>query len=103
MALSTTGATPGQLAIFSSQATDLVVDVSGYSSSAGGSGSVFTSVGPAIRICDTRVAKPSTLSGPLFQCDGKAIGPASTIVVNVSPFAAVPATAKDVDRSTKQR
>jgi hypothetical protein len=94
--LSTTGATPGQVAVFSSQATDLVIDVSGYYTSPGGSGSVYTSVGPAIRICDTRAGNPSTLSGPLFQCVGKTIGPASTLVVDVAPLAAVPADAKDV-------
>jgi hypothetical protein len=94
--LSTTGPTPGEVAVFSSQTTDLVVDVSGYYSSAGGSGSVYTSVGPAIRICDTRAGNPSTLSGPLFQCVGKTINPASTLVVNVAPLAAVPAYAKGV-------
>jgi hypothetical protein len=94
--LSTTGAASGQVTIFSSQATDIVVDVSGYYSSAGGSGSEYTSVGTPIRICDTRAGNPSTLSGPLFQCVGKTLGPASTLVVNVAPLAAVPTDAKDV-------
>jgi hypothetical protein len=94
--LSTGQTSSGQVAIFSSQATDVVVDVSGYYSSAGGSGSDYTSVGPPIRICDTRQGNPSNLSGPLFQCVGKTIGPAGTLVVNVAPLAGAPADAKDV-------
>jgi hypothetical protein len=94
--LPTTGAASGQVALYSSQATDIVVDISGYYSSAGGSGSEYTSVGPPIRICDTRAGNPSTLSGPLFQCVGKTLGPVSTLVVNVAPLAAVPAGAEDV-------
>jgi len=94
--LSTTGGAVGQVSVFSSQANDVVVDVTGYYSAAGGSGSMYTSVGPAIRICDTRAGNPSTLSGPLFQCVGKTIGPASTLVVQVAGLAAVPVGAKDV-------
>ena len=94
--LTTSETSSGQVAVFSSQATDVVVDVSGYYTSAGGSGSNYTSVGPPIRICDTREGNPSNLSGALFQCVGKAIGPASTLVVNVAQLAATPADAKDV-------
>jgi hypothetical protein len=94
--LSTNGNAVGQVSVFSSQATDLVIDVTGYYSAPGGNGSVYTSLGPAIRICDTRTGNPSTLSGPLFQCVGKTIGPASTLVVNVAGLAAVPVGAKNV-------
>jgi hypothetical protein len=94
--LPTTGAASGQVTFYSSQATDVVIDVSGYYSASAGNGSTYTSVGRPIRICDTRAGNPSTLSGPLFQCVGKTLGSASTLVVNVAPSAAVPAGATDV-------
>jgi hypothetical protein len=93
--LSTTGGTPGQIQIFSNQATDVVVDISGYFSAPGGTGSQYTALGTPIRICDTRAGNPSTLSGPLFQCVGKTLGPAGTLVVNAAGTAAVPTGAKD--------
>jgi hypothetical protein len=91
-----TGEAQGQIAVFSSASADVVVDVSGYFTGAGGSGADFTSVGPAQRICDSRAGNPSTLSGPFFQCVGKAIGPAGTLTVNVAGLIGIPTTATAV-------
>ena len=94
--LSTNGATPGEITIFSKAAADVVVDVSGYFSAPGGSGTAFTASANPVRICDTRAGDPSGLSGSYNQCDAKTLGPAQTLTINVAGLAGVPANAKAV-------
>ena len=64
------GASPGEISIYSSSSADVVVDVSGYYTATGGSSTQFTSEGAPVRICDTRAGNPSGLSGGDTQCDG---------------------------------
>jgi hypothetical protein len=88
--------TPGQISIFSSSAADVVVDVSGYYSAAGGTGNQFTTETNPVRICDTRVSNPSQLSGAYSQCLGKPIDPSGNLTLQVAGLAGVPAGAKAV-------
>jgi streptogramin lyase len=90
--LSTTGATPGDISILSSSPADVVVDVSGYYTAAGGTSAQFTSEGAPVRICDTRAGNPSGLSGADNQCEGKTLGTAGTLTLNVAGLAGVPAS-----------
>jgi hypothetical protein len=62
-------ATTGQVTIYSSSPADIIVDVSGYYTSAGGIGAEFTPALDPIRICDTRGGNPSSLSGGATQCN----------------------------------
>ena len=62
----------GQISLVSSQATDVIVDVSGWYSSSGGTGSQFTPEPAPVRICDTRPGDPSGLTGAAAQCNGSA-------------------------------
>ena len=96
MPLSIGGALPGEISIFSSAPADVVVDVSGYYSASGGSGTEFTAEAAPVRICDTRTGNPSGLSGPSDQCGGNAIGTGRTLTVNVAGLAGVPSNAKAV-------
>jgi hypothetical protein len=86
----------GRISIFASASADVVVDVSGSFSSAGGSGTEFSAEPTPVRVCDTRGANPSALSGPAGQCRGEAIGPARTLTVKVAGLAGVPAGVKAV-------
>ena len=61
--LSIGGPNAGEISVFSSARADVVVDVSGYYSAAGGSGSLFSAEAAPVRICDTRAGNPSALSG----------------------------------------
>jgi len=88
--------TSGQISVFSSAGSDIVVDVSGYYSAEGGSGTTFNPESTPVRICDTRPSNPSGLSGPQAQCNGKTIGSGQTLTVNVTGLAGVPANAKAV-------
>jgi hypothetical protein len=94
--LSTTGGTPGDISIFSSASADVVVDVSGYYSAAGGTGANFTAEPAPVRICDTRAGNPSNLSGGANQCNNTTFGPNATHVINVAGLAGVPSGAKAV-------
>jgi hypothetical protein len=94
--LSTSGALPGEISIFTLAAADVVVDVSGYYSAAGGAGSMFTSEPAPVRICDTRTGNPSALTGGVAQCNANVLGPETTQVVNVVGLAGVPTGAKAV-------
>ncbi len=88
--LSSTGGNLGDITVFSSAGADVVVDVSGYYTGAGSSGSIFTAEGAPVRICDTRA------SSALNQCSGKPIGPSGSLVLNVSGLADVPSGASAV-------
>ena len=91
----------GQISLTANQATDLLVDVSGWYTSTGGTGAQFTAQGTPVRICDTRADNPSGLTGPSAQCNGTAnagdpVGPAGTLTINVAGIAGVPASATAV-------
>ena len=92
--LSTSGATPGYISVYSSAAADVVVDVSGYYTAAAGTGSQFSAEGAPVRICDTRGGNPSNLSGSAAQCNGTPL--VGTRSVQVSGLAGVPSGAKAV-------
>jgi hypothetical protein len=91
--LSTTGATPGQITVFSSAGTDVVVDVSGYYSAPGGTGTQLSAEAAPVRICDTRAGDPSGLSGADDQCDARTIASGQVLTVNVAGLAGVPSDA----------
>jgi hypothetical protein len=92
--LSTSGATPGYISVYSSSRADVVVDVSGYYTAATGTGSQFSAEGAPVRICDTRGGNPSNLSGSAAQCNGTSL--VGTRSVQVSGLAGVPSGAKAV-------
>jgi hypothetical protein len=93
--LSSTGAKLGSIDVYSKAAADIVVDVSGYFSASGGGGSQFSAEPAPVRICDTRPANPSHLSGAAAQCLNRPIGAgqANVLSVNVTGLAGVPANA----------
>jgi hypothetical protein len=94
--LSIGGVTPGEISVFSSSAADVVVDVSGYYSAAGGEGTRFSAEAAPVRICDTRAGNPSGLTGGADQCNGATLGPAGTDAINVLGVAGNPFGAKAV-------
>ncbi len=78
------GSDTGQVTLFSAAPTDVIVDVSGYFTAAGGTGAEFTP-GPApVRICDTRGSNPSELVAPYTQCntDSAPGSPSNPITAN---------------------
>jgi hypothetical protein len=89
-----TGLFPGEISIFSSAATDVVVDVSGYYSAAGGTGARFSAVAAPVRICDTRPNNPSNLTVGANQCNGLTIGPGVSRTINVTGLAGNPIGAR---------
>ena len=94
--LSAGGPNAGEISVLSSASADVVVDVSGYYTAAGGSGSQFTAEPAPVRICDTRTGSPSTLSGSNAQCNGLSLGSGGTRTVQVSGLAGVPSGATAV-------
>ncbi len=97
--LSTTGSKPGEISVYSKAAADVVVDVSGWYSAAGGTGSVFTAEPAPVRICDTRANDPSGLAGLANQCDNSTLGQAKTDTIQVTGLnglAGIPAGATAV-------
>jgi hypothetical protein len=94
--LSIGGPNAGEISVFSSARADVVVDVSGYYSAAGGSGSLFSAEAAPVRICDTRAGNPSVLSGGSAQCNGLSLGTGGTRTVQVSGLAGVPSGATAV-------
>jgi hypothetical protein len=87
--LSTSGPAPGSITIFTSQPADVVVDVSGYYSAAGGSGTQFSAAATPTRLCDTR-------AGSNNQCAGLTLGPAGTDRIGVTGLAGIPSGATAV-------
>jgi Peptidase A4 family/Putative Ig domain/IPT/TIG domain len=60
----------GQITLYAAAPTDVVVDVSGWYTAAGGTtGSEFTPEVAPVRICDTRGSNPSHLVTPNTQCN----------------------------------
>jgi hypothetical protein len=80
----------GGVTAFSSAATDLIVDVSGYYSAAAGSGSQFTAAADPVRICDTRTTSATN------ACTGRAIGPGGVLTLSVAGVGGAPAHARAV-------
>ncbi len=76
----------GKIDVYSSQSSDVVVDVSGYYSGPGGSGSEFNAEAAPVRVCDTRTASP------VNQCSGKPVAGGSALAVTVAGLAGVPAS-----------
>ena len=91
----------GAIDVVANTQSDAIVDVSGWYSASGGSGTSFTPLPSPVRICDTRAGNPSNLSGPEAQCNGTggsgdALGPAATHSITVTGLAGVPSDAKAV-------
>jgi len=91
----------GQVSLVSNQATGVLVDVSGWYSSSGDTGSTFTPERTPVRICDTRAGNPSGLSGGDAQCDGAGdagttLGPDADHPVTVAGLSGIPADASAV-------
>ena len=91
----------GEISLTANQATDLVVDVSGWFTSAGGTGSQYTAQATPVRICDTRADNPSGLTGAEAQCNGtddagEPLGAGHTLTINVAGIAGVPSDATAV-------
>lgn len=92
----------GEVDLYSSQATNAIVDVSGWFSTSGGTGSSYNALNSPVRICDTRAANPSLLSGGAAQCNGgtgnpgDALGAGKTLTVQVTGNASIPTNATAV-------
>jgi hypothetical protein len=91
----------GQISIYSSAASNVVVDLSGYYADSLPPGTNFSALSTPVRICDTRPNNPSDLSGGAAQCDGTAnagdtLGSGATISIQVTGLAGVPASANAV-------
>ena len=91
----------GQVSITTNQATDVLVDVSGWYSAASGTGTQYTPGAAPVRVCDTRPGNPSGLSGAQAQCNGTAnagspLGAGTTRVINVAGIAGIPSGATTV-------
>jgi hypothetical protein len=91
----------GALDMVANTGTDAIIDVSGWYSTSGGSGTSFTPLASPVRICDTRSGNPSNLSGPDAQCNGTngagdPLGPVTTHAITVTGLAGVPTDAKAV-------
>ena len=80
----------GTVSVYSYAASDVIVDVSGYYTPAGGVGSQFTAEPAPVRICDTRPGNPSGLSGGDAQCDNGTLGAGATKTIHVTGLAGVP-------------
>ena len=60
----------GQVTLYATAATDIIVDVSGWFTATGGTtGAEFTPEVDPVRICDTRGSNPSGLVPPNTQCN----------------------------------
>jgi hypothetical protein len=94
--LSAGSANPGAISVLSSASADVVVDVSGYYSATGGTGTQFAAEPAPVRICDTRSGNPSMLSGSDAQCNGMTLAPGGSRSVQVSGLAGVPSGATAV-------
>jgi hypothetical protein len=80
----------GGVTTSSSAATDLIIDISGYYSAAGGHGSQFTAASTPARICDTRTTSATNV------CTGRAIGPGGVLTLSVAGVAGAPTHAHAV-------
>jgi len=89
--------TGGDISVFSSAHSDLIVDVEGYVSptAVDGSGSgLYNALASPVRICDTRAGNPSGLnSAPNNQCNGRTLEAGGVIPVNVGGWNGIPSNA----------
>ena len=82
----------GQVTFYAAASTDLVIDVSGYFTTTGGTGAKFTPEPAPLRICDTRGSNPSGLVAPYTQCNtnlapggpSQPIGPGASLDVQAT-------------------
>jgi Pro-kumamolisin, activation domain/Bacterial Ig-like domain (group 3) len=81
----------GKITVASSVPTDLVVDISGYNSSA--PGAQFNAESSPIRICDSR---PLSSFSPSNQCTAQPINPGGSMPIRVTGLANVPSGATAV-------
>ncbi len=96
--------TTGQVTLLSATPTNIIVDVSGYYTAAGGTGAEFTPEPAPVRICDTRGSNPPNLVVPYTQCNldtspgspSQPIGSAASLTVQVSGLGYVPTGATAV-------
>jgi len=91
----------GKISLVVNQTSDVLVDVSGWYSSSGGTGTEFTAEAAPVRICDTRPGNPSNLTGGSTQCNGTAnagdpLGARSELTLSVAGLAGVPSDAAAV-------
>ncbi len=86
----------GDIEIFGNARTDIVIDVVGWYTSRGGTGSQFNAMPAPVRICDTRPGNPSSLSGSAAQCNGHAMASGTTAAIRVAGVGGVPSGAKAV-------
>ncbi len=83
----------GQVTLYATAATDIIVDVSGWFTATGGTtGAEFTPEVDPVRICDTRGSNPSGLVAPYTQCN--------TNTAHPSPDNPLVAGTSDVIQST---
>ncbi|MCL4434661.1 MAG: S53 family peptidase [Actinobacteria bacterium] len=72
---------------------DLVPALCSAASTTGAAASTYHPVTP-VRVCDTRPGNPSGLSGTaLTQCEGKTLGPAGVLTLDVSGISGIPSGA----------
>jgi hypothetical protein len=90
----------GKIDVFSSQAANVIVDISGYYTGPSQTlaGAIFTPSPAPQRVCDTRAGNFSGLSGPAAQCNGQhnkgmALGPGKTLTVQIGGQFGVPSGA----------
>jgi hypothetical protein len=91
----------GEVSVYSNVGSPQVtLDVEGYitdSSNPSATGSVLVGAATPVRICDTRAGNPSGLSGAaLANCEGKTLSAKSTLDVQATGLAGLPADATGV-------
>ncbi len=91
--------TGGDISIFASTRSDVVVDVQGYFSptpSLGAGSGLYTALPSPLRICDTRPNNPSQLSGDAAQCNHFVLKrrrhPSAVMVAGRTTFGVPPGT-----------
>ncbi|HWG73634.1 MAG TPA: hypothetical protein VG184_06235, partial [Acidimicrobiales bacterium] len=72
----------GDVTLFTSQATDLAVDIEGYVEP--GSGQGYHPLSGPVRVCDTRTGNPSNLTAAAAQCDGQTLAAGATLAVTIA-------------------
>ena len=91
--------TSGDISVFSSVGSDVIVDLQGYvnSTPVGGAGSgLYQPLASPVRVCDTRNNNPSSLTGPAAQCNSQPLSAGGHIAVTVAGQFGVPANATAV-------
>lgn len=83
----------GDIALYASAGgPNVAIDAVGYVTAPDGSiSSQLDTTSTPVRICDTRAGNPSGLSGtPLSQCEGRTLGPNSSLTIEVTGLGGVP-------------